>query len=499
MRLARSLTLWLTGTTAVLLSSHGLLQLRKERASLKTAAVRELVLMTTVIRSSVEYAVRDGQQPDITDLLDQIEMRDPSVDVFVFDSEGALLGSSPGSSPKLDLAHEMLRIYQDKPRLQIEDRWPILVAAAPIRAHGSRVGHLVILQPTDALAADLREERRAVILSIAGLVLALSLITWVVVHFRLHRPMSRVIARIRKTAGGDLSSRLDPVGRNEVAELGREFDAMTEALEEARRRLAQEHELRDKLQIDVQRTNKMAAVGQLAASLAHEIGSPMQVLSGRARALATRSDLPEDARRSSEILVEQTDRVANIVERLLDTARVKKPKLTKVDLAEPVLAMVELLEAEARRLNVRLRTELGKVPHVRADPSQVKQVVFNLLQNGCRACQGGGLVRVALVRSSFVLPADLGEQPSVAIVVEDTGPGVPEELMEKIFTPFFTRWENASDHSGTGLGLSVIKSIVSDHGGTVILDQGSGGVGARFTVHFPVWGVAAAPGQGVTK
>lgn len=486
MKLANSLSIWLTVTSAAILSIHGLVQLRKEQADLKAAASRELTLMATVIRSSVEYAIRDGQQADIIALLNQIERRDPAVGVFIFDSDGVLLEGSPCCESNLAVAREVIRESAAKDMLEVEFRGSIMLAVGPMRVHGSETGSIVIIQPTDALVEDLRNERRALILSIAGLVLALSFVTWIVMHYRLHRPMNSVIKGIRRAAAGDLSSRLKSEGKNEVAELAGEFNAMTEALEEARCSLDEANELREQLRVDVQRANRMAAVGQLAASLAHEIGSPMQVLSGRARSLSRRSDLPDDVKRSAEILVEQTERVADIVERLLDVARVRSPYFAMVKPADPLMLMIELMETEARRMNVRLETNIEDVPAVRADPNQVKQVFFNLIQNACRACQGGGRVKVSLYPSSFLLPADLGEQESVAVTVEDTGPGVKAELREKIFSPFFTRWPSSNGFVSTGLGLAVVKAIVDDHGGRVCLEPGDKGSGARFTVHFIV-------------
>jgi signal transduction histidine kinase len=108
---------------------------------------------------------------------------------------------------------------------------------------------------------------------------------------------------------------------------------------------------------------------------------------------------------------------------------------------------------------------------------------LNLLQNALRATPAGGHVRVEVCRSHFRAAAG-AEVPSIAIVVEDSGSGIPETLAGRIFEPFFTHWETAQT-GGTGLGLTVVKSIVTDHGGAIELARPASGTGARFTVHFP--------------
>jgi signal transduction histidine kinase len=487
MRLAPSLGLWLAVVVALVVGVHGWLQLRTEEADLTTAARRELTLLTTAVRSGVENAIRDNQEPDIVVLLEQLELKDPAVDIFVFGLEGVLRGSSWGSGGNVAKARDIVRHTETSDVLRIEEL-PSgeFVATAPLRVGGSVRGRLVLLRPSNALLADLAAERHAIVLSFGLLIAALSLVIWAVVQLRVHRPLSRVIAGVRRVGGGDLSARINLTGRDEVAELAQEFDAMSEALEGARRQLVSETEAREKLEVDMQRANKLAIVGEVAATLAHEIGSPLQVLNGRARDLAVRADLPQDAKRSAAILVEQTDRVHHIVERLLDVARRKAPELEDLDIQESVQRMVELFSTQARRMGVHLEFESQKVPHLRGDPAQVQQVLLNLLQNALRASVGGGVVRITISPSSFRRPSDSKNEPSVAIAVDDTGSGIPEAVRNQIFDPFVTAWNDEPKSKGTGLGLAVVKSIVAEHGGIVSAETSCSGVGARFVVHLPV-------------
>jgi signal transduction histidine kinase len=492
MRLTRSLALWLAGTTGVVLSSYAWTQLRQEREDLSTTARREMVLLTTAIRSGVENAMRDEQQLDITSLLERLQLEDSTVDIFVFDDPGgSLLASSWGSGAQLAAARAFLRAASASDTLFIEEEASGLLAATPLRIRGSSVGRLVVIRPTDALKADLDAELEAAVLSTLILIATLSLVIWLVIRQRVHLPMTRIVTGIRRMSGGDLSIRLQLTGGDEIGEIAREFDAMAAHLEEARTRLVLEAERRDQLELDMQRANKLTVVGELAATLAHEIGSPLQVLNGRARALAARSDLPEDARRGAEILVEQTDRVDRIVQRVLGIARRKASLLTEIDLREPVQLVADLMAVEARRRRVRIELDLQEVAAIRADADQLQQVMLNLLQNALRACSAGGTVRIAIAASWFTPPSSSTGRPSVAVSVEDTGTGISESVRAHIFEPFFTAWSrqngpDASAPGGTGLGLSVVKSIVTEHGGTVTVGPHPDGNGTRFTVHFPL-------------
>lgn len=492
-RVSVSLTLWLVVLSTLVLILQGWRQLDEEEQDLYAAASRELTLVAIALRSSVENAIRDGQETDIGSLLEQLELRDPTFDVFVF--RGAdLLGMSFGSAANLDTAQSIARRGQALRTLWVQ-RLPegILAAAAPVRVGGDVIGHVVIMRPPDALQSDLEGERAAVVVSVAILVVMLAVVIWAVVKLRLQRPISQVIKAVRRIAEGDLSARIRQTGSDELAELAREFDATIDALEATRLQLSHEAETRERLEGEMLRTNRLAIVGQLAATLAHEVGSPLQVLGGRARDIVRRTDLPDDVVRSAGIIADQVDRLHGIVERFLDVARRKGPIVENVGLQGAVGEVVELLALQARRADVRLKVDVREGLTVRADPPQLQQVLLNLVQNALRASQRGATVHILAQPSSFRRVPEGAEQAAIALVVEDEGPGIPEGLREVVFQPFFTGWNaDSAPSAGTGLGLSVVQSIVNDHGGIVEIHTGRNGRGTRFVAQFPITGETTA-------
>jgi len=219
----------------------------------------------------------------------------------------------------------------------------------------------------------------------------------------------------------------------------------------------------------------MVTIGQLSAGLAHEIGSPLQVLSGRAAALLSRSADPE-TRRQAEILVEQTERITRIVDQLLSLGRRRPAVIAPCDLAKPVKTVLELLDGEIRRRGVTLDFQHDAGDHaIDADEDQMQQIVLNLVRNSLAATPSGGRITVR-VDTSLASP---GEPGVVRLIVRDTGPGIPPELAAKLFEPFFT---TRASEGGTGLGLAVVRAIVTEHHGTI---TASSDHGAEFIVSFP--------------
>jgi PAS domain S-box-containing protein len=221
------------------------------------------------------------------------------------------------------------------------------------------------------------------------------------------------------------------------------------------------------------RSEKLAALGSLAAGLAHEIGTPLNVISATAEYLML--DQPEGAPREQlKGIVGETDRISRLVRELLTFARGSNQGRVKVSVAEAVERVLRLVRIPMERKRVQVSTEIGPELSVHAEPDGVHQLIMNLLLNAATAVSEGGSIRIE-ARAETVL----GGEPSVALEVHDDGPGVPEPLRERIFDPFFT-----TRPDGTGLGLAVCAHVVSNHGGDIRVTTSPMG-GACFVIHLP--------------
>jgi len=233
--------------------------------------------------------------------------------------------------------------------------------------------------------------------------------------------------------------------------------AQTEAIAATRARLAE--------------SEKLAALGQLAAAVAHEVRSPLAVIRSAAQGLA--ESLPrddEEARRAYSFITAEIDRLGNVVNSLLAFTRPLRVEARPVSVHQlfdrALLLAREELDGKALRVR---RDEPAALPEVRADGDLICQVLLGLLANAAAAAPSGGEVALAATAADG----------AVEIAVADSGPGVPAELRARIFEPFFTTRPH-----GTGLGLAVARHIVEAHGGRIEVGERTGG-GARFTLRLP--------------
>jgi len=494
MQVWTKLALGFTATAIVIVGVYGAYQLTQEETDLRAAAERDLRVTGTALQVAVANALRDQQLADVRTSIDTVKMRDPSLDVLLLDASGALTAGSWGSSEAENLVRGPVAEAKSANAPVIRFDGPrglsYLIGAFPILDDTRNVGTLAVVRPLDELRRDLAAETRSTLLALGSLVIGLIAAGWFLASFYVRAPLLELVRTMRAVRSGDLSAKASFRRADEIGAVVTEFNSMMTELAQARQRLISEAEEREALEMRLQRADKLVTVGQLSAGLAHEIGSPLQVVNGRARLIAGRADLPADVRHGAEVLAKESDRIAHIVEQLLTFSRQTVPAIAGVQLVSPVRDIVELFEPEARRHDVRLEFHCDEsLPAANVDAGQVQQVVMNLLRNAVYATRPKGRVTLSLASGSLS-KANGPAQPSVSLVVEDTGEGIAETLLPRIFEPFFT---TRSHTGGTGLGLAVVKTIVDAHGGTIAVTS-TPGQGTRFTVHFPIAGQAVAGG-----
>ena len=245
---------------------------------------------------------------------------------------------------------------------------------------------------------------------------------------------------------------------------GRQLEQKSAELERANKDLEESFQR-------AKRADRLAAVGQLAAGLAHEIRHPLASIEGAVNVLAN-PDSPDDLQSEFRgIIKKECRRLGGLVTELLDFARPRETRLRRLDVAAIVDDVVRLARSSPATSKVRIETELPRsLPAVECDEEQIKQVLLNLVMNAAQAMPDGGRIDVSASQQGG----------SVDLIVADDGPGIAEEMRARIFDPFFTTRE-----SGTGLGLAVVQQIVSQHGGQIEVEQ-NGAKGARFVVRIPI-------------
>lgn len=246
------------------------------------------------------------------------------------------------------------------------------------------------------------------------------------------------------------------------------------------------------LEREMQQAEKLVAVGQLAAGIAHQIGTPLNVISGSAEYLMMEWGTDRPRPHELEIIVAQTDRITKLIQQLLNFARPARLTVQGVKLNDLLREVVGLTEHQIAKERIRVRTEFqADLPAIQGDPNQLEQAFLNIVINAWHAMPAGGTLTlrtrstpaVNRLRRAGRAPAP----PGVEVSLSDTGVGIPAENLSRIFDPFFS---TKGVGKGTGLGLAITRRILEDHRGTIEVSS-EVGQGTTFTVWLPAGGASA--------
>ena len=340
----------------------------------------------------------------------------------------------------------------------------------PLKGHdGDVIGYLLEVQDWTSVAQEIRRQSLASLMVAIALMGAVAFAIPLTVNRYVSQPLADLSAKVMKFSSDDANR----AGGSEVELLGEEFSNLDRQLNRARADLVEKHRHEIELERELQRADRLATIGTLAAGLAHEIGTPMGVIRVRAEDLEQDPAISPDSRAKLGVIVRQIDRITRIVRMLLDYARKSESHKAANDLREIAERAVALLEPEIARRNVNIVVRLGETQlAVNCDGDQIEQVFVNLIMNALDAMnRDGGTLRVTAGR----------EADRAMIAFEDTGVGVATENEARLFSPFFTTKEPGK---GTGMGLAVSQSIVREHDGEITFSSTSSG--SRFVVTIPI-------------
>ena len=332
--------------------------------------------------------------------------------------------------------------------------------------------HVVPIETSEGLyyiMVILKSEKSATALRAAAplvytlLVLLLSTVITFILVWRFTRPIANLSKAAGRVAAGDLSVRVSDSERtDEMGRLTAQFNEMTAQLEKSR-----------ELELQLQEAEKSAVVGRLASAIAHEIRNPLNYINLTLDHLRNKFK-PEDAERKEKFnkltaqLKTEVERINRQISDFLRYSRPNKLDLQQIEVRDAIKESLRIVEPQAEDQNIKISLiEREDVPPIIGDAEMLRSVFTNLFLNAVQAMEStGGNLGVTVA----------AEDESVKIEIKDTGNGIPEENLEKIFEPYFSTKE-----TGTGLGLAIVKKIVDDHGGTIEVESKTG-AGATFIV-----------------
>lgn len=361
--------------------------------------------------------------------------------------------------------------------------------AVPVHLDGALAGvvHLqVSLRQADQLAA---QERRQAVLIMAAATVAIVLLMSVFLRQTLHRRLQNLVTTMARAEAGDLAAEASVYSADELGRLAASFNRMLrrirnfngELQEKVEQATAELRDLNGKLfeaRREMGRLERLAAIGEAAAMVAHEVGTPLTSVSGHLQLLAEEAQEPHVKERLSVIEM-HIERAIAMTQGFLDSARFPAPNRHPIQmnaLIHEVLALAS--PGIGRQRGIQAVTELSpELPEVLADGNQLRQVLLNLVTNALDAMPEGGRLSLG---TQPVLGAD--GMVSIQVQIADTGPGIPLEDLRRIFDPFFT---TKGPGQGTGLGLAICQRIVKAHKGSLEV-QSEQGQGTTFLMTLPV-------------
>ena len=359
-----------------------------------------------------------------------------------------------------------------------------LLTYCPIEVDNQRKGGLEVSHPM----TELERNKRAVIWQTVQLMTFMLLLTGgmaAVLGVRMvGRPLNQLIEKTHRIAEGDLSGPIHLRTRDELAQLGESLNEMCDALASSHDKVREETAARTAAVSQLRHADRLKTVGRLASGMAHELGTPLNVVSGRAGLITSGKLSAEEIAQSAAAIQTEANRMTTIIRQLLDFARRNTPHRVHADLWQIVSDMSKLLAPIAQKQNVRLSIPEASEPATSlVDVGQMQQVLTNLLMNAIQAMPDGGEVKITIASEAAVPPdgSDATEGEFLRIDVADQGVGIPEEDLEQLFEPFFTTKDVGQ---GTGLGLSIAYGIVQEHGGWIGVSS-QPGQGSCFSVYLP--------------
>ena len=457
---------------ALLLIGAGALGLRALERQIERRLEEDVELVARALQPSLSHALEQGRSGSIGQAVEAAFSIDRVFGAYVYDSEGTTIATAgrqgslpPSHVPRLTREGEQRGEFGEVAGRQVYSFF------VPLTDSGARI--IGLLQVTRR-ASDFQEYigTLRVQASLLGL-LACGMVTGLVLyghHGAIGRHLATITASMREVEAGHRSHRSPVGGPSEISQLATSLNTMLDSIERAGERIERHRAAEVELSRQLRQAEKLAAIGQLAAGVAHELGTPLSVIYGRVQRFL-RNDLPENIRQGIQHVLREVDRMERIVQQLLrfgGTYRLERRRIKADLLAHSALSALDAVH-EVSENSITIEGP-HPPPELNVDSFRLEQALTNLLQNALQAAPGG---RVKL--SWFAGSREVG------FSVEDDGPGLSKEARDHLFEPFFT---TKKPGEGTGLGLALVYRVVEEHEGRMEVSESSMG-GALFRMVLP--------------
>jgi signal transduction histidine kinase len=355
---------------------------------------------------------------------------------------------------------------------------------APIRVGETTVAAIELDRSLEPSAKFARTLRNSQIKSTVATLAVVLLFAVVLGFFFIARPTRQLLSQIEHIGRGDFKNSTEVSRKDEFGQLSRAINELARHLRSAQIGADEQKRARAATLEQLRHADRLSTVGKLASGIAHELGTPLNVVAGRAEMICGDDEVSEESAKHARIISERAEHMTNLIHQLLHFSRrdLNRGETGIYALIDEAVSLIEpLAQSRGVSLNVEAPPEQDLIASI--DAGQVLQVLTNLMVNGIQAMPSGGSLRIAASSKVFDKPTDPKSAPGtyVGLIVEDEGAGIPKDQMDKIFDPFFT---TKPDSEGTGLGLSICHGIVQEHGGWIDVES-KPNEGTCFTALLP--------------
>jgi len=439
-------------------------------------------MLLGTIEKSIFNSMRLGNTSEVQAILETVGHGHGMTGVRIFSPEGVVLKSAEPDEIGQQVGERDFQIFREgltEGVFQTQKGGRVLSMLRPIvsdercfRCHGNGRRVIGVLNMNFSLAEMYHQLRETSQLFVVSTLIILGLlaagIAVVMIRF-LRRPLDRISQCMAQVKDGDLSVRMTPVQDDEIGQLMTGFNSMVDNLAQAKSELEHYHYQQ------MERVDRLASVGEMAAGLAHEIKNPLAGISGAINVLSDDYAEEDPRREVMQQIQNQIGRLDKTVNDLLYFGKPGKPEFAFADINDLLKQTLLFVAQHPESKNVNRVDEMTRdLPAVWVDHKQIQQVVLNITLNAVQAMKEGGILTVETDR----FQDESGDW--IRIQIADTGPGIPPEVLKKIFTPFFT-----TKTQGTGLGLPICRQLMENNGGSLdVLSEA--GQGTRFVLLLPV-------------
>ncbi len=489
MKISTRLFLYIFTLMILMSAVLGYVSVKDEQFHLMNEVRSRAWMLSRTLAATFRFYHREDPHFTIEELIRSITpLKDEDLLVInVYDPDGRLLDFSAGRCADVQCPHNSTGgiDMEGVSKGGVEETFSIgdvefMSVATPIRdSRGVIQGAVEVILSLGNINAGLAALTRRFVLFTVIAASALGAAVYLISRWSIAVPIGRLKEASEKLGEGDLGLRIEKSGVEELDGLIDDFNRMAENLEIQSRK--KEGFFREKLRLErgLRHSEKLVSIGQLTSGLAHEIGTPLNVISGRAEQLLGKFPEGSPEREGLKTIIRQADRISGTLRQLLSFSRKSSASFKNVDLRGIIMEAFSLSRLRRGRSGPDVKLELDMtVEEFHGDEDGLRQLFVNLMLNSFQALDQGGLIRIA------VDTEDREDGTFLRIRFDDDGPGIPPELRARVFDPFFTTKDVGE---GTGLGLFIAANIVQEHNGTIEVEE-SGAGGVRFIMRFPVGG-----------